>query len=70
MSDLILSNLDVLVLGSLTFVCGLFLVGTILVLWQSDRKRLISEAEAMAEITKMFDDTQRVLDERAKQGDN
>jgi len=63
-----MSNLDLLVFGSLTFTAALFLVGTALVFCAADRKRrLMDEAEAMDEIAAMFNETQRILDERAKQ---
>ena len=63
-----MSNLDLIVFSSLTAVAGLFLVGTALALFAADRKRL-TEAEALAEINDMFNETQRILDERAKQKD-
>ena len=63
-----MSNLDLLVFGSLTFTAAIFLVGTALVFCVADRKRrLMDEAEAMDEIAAMFDETQSILDARAKQ---
>ena len=59
-----MSSLDLLIFGSLTVVSVLVIVG--IATARNERSRL-TEAEAMAEIEAVFNETQRILDERAKQ---
>ena len=56
-----MSGLDLLIFSSLTFVSILIIVG--IATYRSNSTRL-TEAEALAEIEAIFNETQRILDER------
>ena len=56
-----MSGLDLLIFSSLTFVSILIIVG--IATYRSNSTRL-TEDEALAEIEAIFNETQRILDER------